>query len=435
MRKVLIVSFYWPPAGGGGVQRVTKFCKYLPLYGWEPVVLTSRDASVEVRDESLLADVGNVRRVAPVGGWEPHGMFRRFSGGGESVRGGKETRAGWKSGLGEFVRLNFFVPDSRIGWYRPALKKGLELVREEKPDLIFSTSPPYTPHLVARRLARAAGVPHVVDYRDPWVENHAYNTTWRFPWIVAWNRLLEQKVLQGADAVTAANPRLADLASGKLDPDARSKVLSLTNGFDPDDVPGTPAPPPSRFTVSYYGTIYDKGFPENLFTQFARLVSEDRAFARDAVFQVTGSVAPAVREKMEKILPPTNLEFRAYLPHKEMLKELFAPRVLVLVVNHFQGNEATVPGKVYEYLATGNPVLGIGPVPGDAADMLAKGRGARMCATDETEGVRHFYRQAYDTWKDGGLQTHKVDLPQFDRKKLTRKLADVFQSLASPGPD
>ena len=214
VKKVLVITYYWPPAGGSGVQRVAKFCKYLGAFGWEPLVLTVRDGNYTGLDKSLLHDVEHIQTVYRAPSWEPHAVFNRLT----AIRKKSANRGaapsttssgGLMQTIGEYIRLNLFIPDSRIGWKPQAIRMGSALIRDARPDIIFSSAPPYTPHLIARDLKRMHGIPWVADFRDPWLENHAYNRVPRLPWVKQYNRRLEQGVLQEADCITCANPRFA----------------------------------------------------------------------------------------------------------------------------------------------------------------------------------------------------------------------------------
>lgn len=437
MKQALIISYYWPPAGGGGVQRVAKFCKYLPEFGWEPVVLTVENGNFPARDESLLAAVTNVRKVYRTPSWEPHVVYnsltrllKRSSGsrGDKHVRGSKGPKHLHR--LGELIRLNCFVPDARIGWRRNARRKGLEIIAQEKPDLIFSSSPPYTPHLIAADLKRSSALPWVVDFRDPWLENHAYNTAPRLDVIKRWNRRLETAVLQQADHVISANPGIHNFAMQKVAPNEHAKFQVITNGYDTEDVRPAIRKLP-RFTVSYYGTVYPDGFPIMLFETMRELIDADPAFACDFHFRIVGGIAPNVRAVVEDTLPAANLTVSPYIPHSDMIGQLYEAQALVVVLNDFLNNHVYAPGKIYEYLPSGNPILGIGPPYGDAAALLNQTGAGIMLNYSDKAGTRQFLLNQYTKWKAGDLSKGPISYPAFERRALTQELAKVFNRLTA----
>ncbi|MBL7076052.1 MAG: glycosyltransferase [Kiritimatiellae bacterium] len=438
MKKALIITYYWPPAGGGGVQRVAKFCKYLPELGWEPVVLTVANGNYPAQDESLLAEVAQIEKVYRAPSLEPHVLYNGLA---RLVKRAPKGRSGSENAtsdrgpsrlhrLGELVRLNLFVPDSRIGWRRSARRKGLEIIAREQPDLIFSSSPPYTPHLIASDLKKVTGLPWVVDFRDPWLENHAYNTAPRLGFIKQWNRKLETRVLQKADHVLAANPGIKNFAMMKLGEDQQGKFQVITNGYDVEDVRPAIRPLP-RFTVSYYGTVYPQGFPMELFEGMRELIDADPAFAGDFHFRIIGSISPNVRASVEQTVPATNLTVSDYIPHSDMIDQLYETQALVVVLNDFVNNHVYAPGKIYEYLPSGNPILGIGPANGDAAALLAQTQAGVMLNYGDKDGIKQFLIDQYAKWKGGTLSKGPVGYPPFERQHLTRELADVFNRLTA----
>ena len=437
MRRVLIITYYWPPAGGAGAQRVAKFCKYIGASGWDPVVLTVANGNCPVRDESLLDEVSGVSRVHAAPTVEPHVVYRaldrfvakrRRGGKGEAPSGAGAPRALRR--LGEYIRLNLFIPDSRVGWRANARRLGLELVGKESPSAIFSSAPPYTTHMVALDLSRATGLPWVADFRDPWLENHAYNTVPRLGIVRALNRRLERRVLAGASRVTCANPGLRELLAGKVEPALRDRFVSITNGYDAADA-RTVSGQGQHFHISYLGTIYSDGFPEELLSAIGGLVKEDPEFASAARFRVIGRVDPDVREKILEMVPEGNLEVRAHLPHDAFLELLHEPQVLVLVVNNVPTRDLIVPAKVYEYLPTGNPVLGVGPADGDAAKILRQTQVGRMFEYGDTDGARGYLADRFSDWKSGRLNRGSVRFPRFERANLAGTLARVLDDVTA----
>jgi glycosyltransferase involved in cell wall biosynthesis len=438
MKKALIITYYWPPAGGGGVQRVAKFCKYLREFDWEPVVLTVENGNFPARDDSLLTEVADIENVYRAPSLEPHVVYNSLSrllkrvpkGTTQSKSRAADSGPGRLKQLGELVRLNLFVPDSRIGWRRNARRKGLDIIAREQPDLIFSSSPPYTPHLIASDLKKATGLPWVVDFRDPWLENHAYNTAPRLGFIRKWNRKLETSVLQQADHIVAANPGIRNFAMMKLGEDEQGKFQVITNGYDVEDVRPAIRPLP-RFTVSYYGTVYPQGFPMELFEGMRELIDADPAFADDFHFRIIGSISPNVRTSVEQILPAANVTVSDYIPHSEMIDQLYEAQGLVVVLNDFVNNHVYAPGKIYEYLPSGNPILGIGPTNGDAAALLAQTQAGVMLDYGDKDGVKQFLLDQYANWKSGALSKGPISYPAFERRALTQELAKVFNRLTA----
>lgn len=436
MKKVLVITYYWPPAGGGGVQRIAKFCKYLSLWGWEPVVLTVDRGNYAVRDESLLSEVEKIDRIYRAPSLEPHALFGSLTGsfgrrGGGKPRTPTASPSTFTGRVGEYIRLNLFIPDSRIGWRRKAVERAAEIIEREGPRAILSTAPPYTAHLIALELKGRSGLPWIADFRDPWLENHAYNTVPRLGVVKAVTRRLEMSVLEAADRVVCANPGIAALAAAKLPPAAASKFTVITNGYDESDVRPVVGKL-SRFTVGYFGTVYPRGFPMELFEVFRELIGENEGFAADFLFRVRGTVSPGVVARFADFIGEGHLEVGPYIPHEEMLDMLYQEQVLVVVINDFPNNFATVPGKIYEYLPTGNPVLGIGPEGGDAAALLSEAGAGGMFGHGDRQGLKRFIQEKYRSWKRGNLTAGAKDVGRYERKRLAGELAGELNALSPP---
>jgi hypothetical protein len=399
--------------------------------------LTVRNGAFPHHDPSLLSDVEHVRHVHRARTLEPHGLFKRISGRQAKKEKGPTTHAPSRKQqimrtLGEYIRLNLFIPDSRIGWRRAAVGMGLDICDSEHIDLIFSTAPPYTPHLVAGALARKTGLPWVADFRDPWLENLAYNTVPRLPPVRTINARMERRVLTQADRVVTVGPAIARLLQSKLNDRHRGKVSAIYNGYDHEDVPekitGTVD---ETFRLAYFGTLYEDGFPADFLHAVRNLAEEESSFRDDFRLDVTGKVPSATAARLQEQLAGLDVSFSAYKPHAEMLEQLYRPQVLLLVINDVPHRELIITGKIFDYLPSGNPILGIGPVDGDAATVLNEsGRGAMFEPHDE-EGIRGFLQKAYAAWREGRLNAGRTSCPAYEREQLTQELAQLFDETSN----
>lgn len=433
MKKVLIISYYWPPAGGIEVHRVVKFCKYLPEFGYAPVVLTVKDGTATASDPALRGEVDHVAPVVRAPSLEPHALFYALAGGKKqpkpsaSAAPAREAPSGFARAIGEFVRLNLFIPDARIGWAPAAIRAGNALVASEKPDLIFSTAPPYTVHLIASRLARKHGLPWVADFRDPWVENYAYNTQYRFPWVRWINERLERRVLNRADRVVVATPG-QQLLQGAKAADGDTRFRTITNGHDVDTVPAST--PSDRFQIAYYGSLSAQRVPEALFDTLGDMIREDPKFAADFRFRFAGRVTPEARALIEARLPEANREFLPMLPHGDYLKKVVEHQVLLVFVDRVPHNDMILPAKCLEMITTGNPMLAFCPPGGDVDRFLRAHECGTLLDPAKPEAIRPAVRDAHRAWIRGELNLGARPAPELHRRTLTRALANVFEELA-----
>ncbi len=430
MKKVLTISYYWPPAGGGGIQRVLKFCKYLPQYGWEPVVLTVDSHSFSLRDTSFSQDASRVKQIYRIPAFEPQAILARPS---------KKKREASKLtpsnsflfNLLNLVRLNLFIPDTKIGWYLPARRKGLEIIEKEDVDLIFSSAPPYTTHLIALSLKKATKKPWVADFRDPWLENISYNTAPRLPVVKKLNSMLERAVLENADIVTTVGPGMKHLLGGKHTR-MRRKVEVIYNGYDPQDV--LPSIRRSRlFHLSYFGTIYPyKKSWTTLLKVLKELIDSDSDFATFFRLRVIGNIHDSILTQIIDTLPTQNRDIRDYIDHNELATLLYSAQLLLLVIDDVPLNKLIITGKLFEYLHTGNPILALGPRDGDAHTILKEaGRHGCLDHADHA-GIKAFITDHFSRWLSGQMAPSVTWLPQFERPILTAQLARLFDSL-TPG--
>ena len=289
MKRLLIITYYWPPTGGSGVQRWVKFSKYLPEYGWQPVVYTPENPEQLARDESLLADIPACAEIIKTRILEPYSIYRRLTGGKGEVNPVNAQKKNWRQRLSLWVRGNCFVPDPRIGWVRPSVRFLKKYQAEHPVDAVVTTGPPHSVHLIGRGLKRALGLHWIADFRDPWTEMFYYKHLGLGPAADRRHHRLEQSVLDEADTVISVSPPVAADFRAKT----KTPVVLITNGFDEEDfaVPGvtgearTPsgvaaerqqdvkdieAPVCTSFKLVHTGLFAADGNPLNLWDALAR---------------------------------------------------------------------------------------------------------------------------------------------------------------------
>ena len=408
-RKVLLVSYYFPPSGGSGVQRVLKMAKYLPRFGWQPTVLTVRpeDAAFPALDPTLLADVPPGVRVERTRAWDPYALYARLLGKKKSdtVRIGfaDDDVPGWKEKAARWLRANLFLPDARAGWAPFAARRGAQLVREGGLDAVWTTGPPHSAHLAGRWIARRTGRPHVADFRDPWTDISYYEelpVSAPARWLDA---ALERAVLRRASAITTVNPSLQQLLEQKTT--AGAPLMLIRNGFDSDDFPRPSAPPeraPSDdafFTLVHVGNLTASQNPEALWTALARL--RRVGTVPRLRLRTVGRLDAAAQQDLDRQGLTDWLSAAPYMPHAEAVAAMERATLLLLCINRVPGAEGITTGKVYEYLASGRPVLGVGPPAGDAAAVLQGAGAGRMFDYDDAESIARFVQMHYDAWAAG----------------------------------
>jgi glycosyltransferase involved in cell wall biosynthesis len=433
MKKILIVTYYWPPAGGIAVQRVVKFCKYLPSYGWEPIILTVENGNYENIDNSIGNDVAGINKVYKARSLEPHSIYnaiQKFFGGkvrkNEPGPGGNNEKPSTISKLADLIRLNIFIPDARIGWLSAAHKEGIKIIENEKPDIILSTAPPYTAHLIARKLKKDTNLPWIADYRDPWLENINYNTVPRLALVKYLNRRLEQKVLNQADQITVVGPKFCELYIKKLPKNRHHNCHVIPNGFDMDDIVEPENTNGNKFYITYFGTTYPAVFQDAFFSAINILNKKDQALQHDLILRFVGKITPGFKSAIKQLVPDTNTEYIDHLPIKNAIQLLYQPQLLVLFIGEVPHNEIIITGKLFDYLPTKNPILAIGPTDGDAGNILDITHAGKIFGYDAISQIADYIYDNYKKWQSGNLRHDSHNLEQFTREQATKDLANLL---------
>ncbi|HAL55711.1 MAG TPA: hypothetical protein DCP63_04350 [Bacteroidetes bacterium] len=434
MKKVLIVTYYFPPSGGPGVQRVLKFVKYLPESGWQPVVLTVQDGDYPARDESLLAEIPKHAIVYRTKIFEPYRLYRRLTGKAPNAPVDVENipqGGGGKSlaeGIAEFIRSTFFIPDARLGWYPYAISEGLEIIRRERIDAIYSSSPPYTTALIARKLARTAKLPWIAGFRDPWTGFLSTPQRWFFP--AAIDRYLEASVFRDAKLVEAAwRGILKDILKKIPDLD-RQKLIYLPNGFDGEDYPNVSPRTDGIFTITYTGSMYGKRNPRTFLRAVEELVREKRVERENIRLKFIGRFGAEVNEMLRSSSLGDRIEIISYLPHSRSVEELLLADALLLIVDEANGSEEIVPGKVFEYLGAGRPIIALAP-EGAIADLMRETKAGIVAPNRDIAAIQSAFVECYENfvYHSTKIQPDRDAILRYDRREITRNLAVLLDSI------
>ena len=426
MKRILIISYYWPPTGGSGVQRWVKFAKYLPQEGWQPVIYTPENPERLAVDESLLADVPECAEVIKTRISEPYDLYRKFVGGASKAEGGvNPVNAGKKSfkqKLALLVRGNCFIPDPRVSWVKPSVRFLVDYLKEHPVDAVVTTGPPQSVHLIGRGLKRATGIRWIADFRDPWTRMFSYKHLGLLPFADRKHHELEQSVLDEADCIIAVTPRVQeDFARATSTP-----VRLITNGFDQDDFDAEPKREPGRFTIVHTGLFAADGNPLKLWDALARKCTSDRQFRSALQIKLIGKTDKEIVEAIRSRGLGSNLQDLGYLPHAETVSAQKGADILMLPLRQEPEYAKVYPGKLFEYLAARRPVLGIGQEDGACAAVLAQTGAGVMYDWDKLEPVQSFIDAQWERFKIGDNCPIHSDISKYERKVLTQKLVELL---------
>lgn len=428
MKKVLIITYYWPPAGGPGVQRVLKFAKYLPEFNWKPIILTVKHPDAPIYDESLFADIPEEVKIYKTRALEPFGFYRKFTGKSPSEKIPNDIllskkNASLQDRIAKWVRANIFIPDAKIGWLHYAVKEGMKIVRQEKVDAILNSSPPPTTALVGKAIAKKTGLPWIADFRDPWLEIVYYQHLKRSKLTKAIDGMLERKVLRKADVVVAISKDMINLFKSKVG-DKKFKVIP--NGYDEIDFENQKSIKNDKFTIAYTGTISKDRIPYSLITAIKRFVYEDKNenFRLNFAGRFSSEFVNLIRkENVEKYF-----ELQDFVPHKVSTSILQNADALLLIIDDVPNNKGFLTGKLFEYLGCKKPVFAIGPLDGNANEILKETNSGIMVDYKDTNAAYMLLKKLYRE-RQLGKTAFEFKAEKYSRENLTYELSQILDEI------
>ena len=428
MKKALIITYYWPPAGGPGVQRALKFVKYLPQFGWEPIVLTVENPDSPVDDKSLFDDIPKGTKIYKTKALEPFELYKKFMGKKSNSKIPNDVLLSkndlsLKDKIAQWVRLNLFIPDAKIGWKRYAVEKGLKIIEEEKIDVIFTTSPPQTVSLIGQTLSKRTGVKWIADFRDPWMEIVYYQNIKRSLITTKIDSSLEKKVFSNANGVVTISDDMIRLFKSKA---PNQHYHLIPNGFDESDFGNFERKKNDSFTIAYTGSISKDRVPYVLFFALDKLINNDGI--KNIRLDFAGRYCSEFMSEIEKNNLSQIADLKGFVPHNESTQILQNADVLLLVVDDVPNNKGFLTGKLFEYMGGKQPIFAIGPVNGDANEFIKKSNSGAMVDYKDEEGAYKLLKEMYENWK-ANSSSYTFEAEQFSRKNLTKKLAKVFEEV------
>jgi glycosyltransferase involved in cell wall biosynthesis len=429
LKHVLIVSHFFPPMGGGGVQRITKFVKYLEPCGWRATIVCGRPEDYWMRDDSLLAELPASARVVRVAGASGLGLLRR-------LRGGTTTQGSTRSsrGFGLLRRATswFLVPDSYVGWRPFALRAARAVLHDDPPQALLSTGPPETNHLVGLALRRTAGLPWLADFRDPWFALHLHPAP--TPWHRARHARLERSVLSGADAVVATTLWLRDLLRQRT-PHPPERLVVIRNGFDPADFPpaAAPAPDPERPMRLVHTGMLTLTRSANGLLRGLHVLLGRRPDVRGRIrIELIGTRESANDGLVRELGVDDHVRLGGYVPHRDAVAAMQGADVLVLIKHTEARFVGLIPGKLYEYLGAGRPILALVP-ESEAADLVRRLGCGEVVAPEDPEAIARTLEVLYDAHRAGQLGARYAcgDTRAFQRSEQARNLAALLEQISA----
>jgi glycosyltransferase involved in cell wall biosynthesis len=427
--KVLLITYYWPPAGGAGVQRWLKMSKYLSQK-FEFHVFCPDGADYPVKDLTLEKEVSERITVIKKKIWEPYELASKFSKRNTNFKKGQLNPQSDRSimdHLSIFVRSNFFIPDGRAAWINPSFNQLKSYVTKEKIDVIISTGPPHSVHVIALKLKRKyPKIKWIADFRDPWTEIDYFDKLNLTRFALKKHKKLELDVLQHADKVVCVSPSWSE----SLARICGRPVSTIFNGFDQSDFHETNTKS-TDFLLVYSGLVNRDRSPYHLWSALNELIQEDSEFADNFKLRFIGTVDPFVQAQIETfqaLLDRT--EFKGYLPHSDSIKCITEAALLLLLINNTANQKGILPGKLFEYLATGVPILCIGPSDGDISRILKETESGTVVSFEDTEAMKKEIQHQFNLFKNGQAQRLSTEvIKRYSRETAAREFETIIHEL------
>lgn len=430
MKKALIVTYYFPPAGGPGVQRWLKFVKYLPDYNIQPVVYIPENPSYPIIDQELEKEISDRAIIIKRPIFEPYGLASIFSKHKtQKISAGIIPNERKMTRIDKFllwIRGNFFIPDARVFWVKPSVAYLKKYIKEHQIDTVITTGPPHSLHLIGMRLKAQLPIHWIADFRDPWttigyheklrLSNYAENE----------HRILERKVLNAADSIIVTSK------STKLEFQKKTNrpITVITNGYDTENVGKQLLD--EKFSLSHIGSFLSERNPVILWQALSDLVREEPGFSDNLELKLIGTVSKEILETIHSYNLSGFVNDLGYVSHHEALVEQRKSQVLLLIEINSRNTISIIPGKLFEYMVSGRPILAVGPRSSDFSEIIKATNTGQFFDYSDKEGLKQSILALYKSYLDGGLNVSAVGLDEYSRKKLTGRLADLVLHPTQP---
>ena len=424
-KKVLIITYYWPPAGGSGVQRWLKFSKYLRDFDIEPVIYTIDNPSYPILDKSSESEIPKDLEILKQAIFEPNSMLSFFGGNNKKESAGfLNPNPTFFGSIIQYIRANYFIPDARKFWIQPSVNFLSNYLENNHIDAIITTGPPHSMHLIGLELKNKLGIKWISDFRDPWTEIDYFQQLPLTKKATKKHHDLEQEVLRKSDMVVVVGETMKEKF---LKHTKRIKVL--TNGFDTIKTSLTQELD-QKFSITHVGLMNSDRNPTILWEVLNEISNTNPDFKNDLRIKLIGEIDDVVIQDL-KVFVHEIIERIPYLDHKDVSKYQASSQVLLLSINEVPSAKGIITGKIFEYLQAKRPILAIGPEDGDAAMILKNANAGTIVGFKNKTALKATILNLYKDYKEGVLFVKSVNIEQYHRKNITSQLAEVIKKVVS----
>jgi glycosyltransferase involved in cell wall biosynthesis len=421
MKKILIITYYWPPAGGPGVQRVLKFVKYLREFGYEPIILTVNNGDYPAIDKSLKKEIPDKINVFKSNIIEPHSFYKTLKGMEKdtpistTVLSDKSTDL--FDHISKWFRFNLFLPDSRILWLFSIKKILKQIFNNHAVEAIVSSGPPHTCHLIANKASKMFSIPFVTDFRDPWTNFVSYQAQKRFCISSFFDSYLEKKINKNSNACVV----ISESMKTDLKIENPLKMHTIMNGYDENDFDDI-SYRFNEFLFTYTGSLDKNRIPKSLL-----LAAKNIANEVPIKFRFIGKICTELKELIAQLDLNNNTEFIDYCNHNQVIKFLQTSYALILTIDDVPNNKGFLTGKIFEYIGASRPIFANGPIDGDAAKILNESKSGRMIDYNDIKAAEQYIEELYQKFLKKEKFTNSKDL--YTRRNSTKKLAQILDEI------
>ena len=422
-KKVLIITYYWPPAGGPGVQRWLKFVKYLPEFNIEPIVYCPSNASYPITDASLADQVSPDLIVIKQHIKEPYKLAQLFSKKSKTISKGiiaEKEKQNLMERLMLFVRGNFFIPDARKNWVKPSVKYLSTYIKDFNIDTVITSGPPHSLHLIGLELQQKLDVTWIADFRDPWTTIGYHKQLKLTSASKIKHKNLEKKVLNNANKIIVTSPS----TKVEFEQITTQPIQVITNGYDHEKV--TTFGLDKKFTLSHIGSLLSKRNPEVLWKVLRDLINEDSDFASNFQLNLVGAVGKEVLQSIEINYLTNSLNNIGYVSHSEAIMFQKKSQLLLLIEIDSEITKAIIPGKLFEYMVANRPIIALGPIGADVASIIKETNTGQFFNYQDYDALKLTIKQHFEAFQKGDLKTNPIGLQKYSRQQLTKNLAQFI---------
>lgn len=422
-KKVLIITYYWIPSGGPGVQRWLKFVKYLPDFGVEPVVYIPENPTYPIIDENLKEEFSNLT-VLKQKIKEPYGFASIFSKKKtQKISSGiipKKKNQSLLERMLLYIRGNFFIPDARVLWVKPSIKFLEKYIQENGIETIITTGPPHSLHLIGLGLQKKLNVEWIADFRDPWTSIVYHKDLKLSAKSDKKHKKLEKEVLQAANQIIVTSPS----TKTEFEQITSKPITVITNGYDVEKIEKQTLD--EKFSLAHIGSFLSERNPRILWKALSEIIKENKDFSDDFELKLIGIVSEEVLDTIKEFKLESYIKNLGYLSHIKSVEEQRKSQVLLLIESDSDQTKAIIPGKLFEYMVSNRPILAIANDASDIKDIIVSTNTGVFFDYSEKERLKEVILNYYKQYKEGNLKSHPIGLQQFSRKNLTKKLSELL---------